>query len=258
MDMDRKEIIWGVISLLLLVGLLWYGGKQAAAPNVDEASIASLSQYFTSEVRLTVNEEVGQPIEGYEPFMIMQTYRGISSADFQNVEAVQGTYASQNGDVVFELNVPLNEQHSAARAITDGGMETLLRNIADRLDIKIRTNADVDRLLRIVAQVPASPSDDSEDEDNPIGGGWGNVACTMDAKICPDGSAVGRVPPSCQFAACPLVRSCPDEWIENRMPGPISNEPKEYYIVDGERRELSDYDNAWVRANCDLEKQVVY
>jgi Immunoglobulin-like domain of bacterial spore germination len=29
------------------------------------------------------------------------------------------------------------------------------------------------------------------------------VACTMEAKICPDGSAVGRVGPSCEFAACP-------------------------------------------------------
>ncbi len=29
------------------------------------------------------------------------------------------------------------------------------------------------------------------------------VFCTMDAKMCPDGSYVGRVPPSCQFAACP-------------------------------------------------------
>lgn len=29
------------------------------------------------------------------------------------------------------------------------------------------------------------------------------VACTMDAKICPDGSAVGRVGPNCNFAACP-------------------------------------------------------
>ena len=27
--------------------------------------------------------------------------------------------------------------------------------------------------------------------------------CTMDAKICPDGSAVGRVAPLCKFAACP-------------------------------------------------------
>jgi hypothetical protein len=31
----------------------------------------------------------------------------------------------------------------------------------------------------------------------------GDVACTMDAKVCPDGSAVGRMPPDCQFAACP-------------------------------------------------------
>jgi hypothetical protein len=29
------------------------------------------------------------------------------------------------------------------------------------------------------------------------------VACTLDAKMCPDGSAVGRVPPTCEFAPCP-------------------------------------------------------
>ncbi len=29
------------------------------------------------------------------------------------------------------------------------------------------------------------------------------VACTMDAKICPDGSAVGRVGSNCEFAPCP-------------------------------------------------------
>lgn len=29
------------------------------------------------------------------------------------------------------------------------------------------------------------------------------VACTMDAKLCPDGSAVGRQGPNCEFAPCP-------------------------------------------------------
>lgn len=29
------------------------------------------------------------------------------------------------------------------------------------------------------------------------------VACTMDAKICPDGSAVGRTAPNCEFSPCP-------------------------------------------------------
>lgn len=31
------------------------------------------------------------------------------------------------------------------------------------------------------------------------------VACTMDAMVCPDGSAVGRVGPNCEFAPCPEV-----------------------------------------------------
>ncbi len=27
--------------------------------------------------------------------------------------------------------------------------------------------------------------------------------CTMDAKLCADGTAVGRIPPDCDFAPCP-------------------------------------------------------
>ena len=37
----------------------------------------------------------------------------------------------------------------------------------------------------------------------PTGGGQ---ACTMEAKICPDGSAVGRSGPNCEFAECPAPR----------------------------------------------------
>jgi len=32
------------------------------------------------------------------------------------------------------------------------------------------------------------------------------VACTMEAKICPDGSAVGRNGPKCEFTACPTIK----------------------------------------------------
>jgi hypothetical protein len=33
--------------------------------------------------------------------------------------------------------------------------------------------------------------------------GGSGAACTQDAKICPDGSAVGRTAPNCTFAVCP-------------------------------------------------------
>ncbi len=35
------------------------------------------------------------------------------------------------------------------------------------------------------------------------------VACTKEAKICPDGSAVGRTGPNCEFAPCPSPTSTP-------------------------------------------------
>src|SRR3569623_204906 len=37
----------------------------------------------------------------------------------------------------------------------------------------------------------------------PQGGDQGGVVCTMEAKLCPDGSYVGRTGPNCEFSACP-------------------------------------------------------
>jgi hypothetical protein len=56
-----------------------------------------------------------------------------------------------------------------------------------------------------------------------------------------------------------LERSCPDEWYHNRMPtiqGTV--EEDQYFVADGERRELKEYDVDWVRANCAIEVQEVY
>lgn len=35
------------------------------------------------------------------------------------------------------------------------------------------------------------------------------VACTMEAKLCPDGSSVGRSGPQCEFAECPTMSETP-------------------------------------------------
>ncbi|MBU3901639.1 hypothetical protein KKF25_03270, partial [Patescibacteria group bacterium] len=36
-------------------------------------------------------------------------------------------------------------------------------------------------------------------------GNVGQKACTMEAKLCPDGSSVGRTGPNCEFAKCDSV-----------------------------------------------------
>ncbi len=35
------------------------------------------------------------------------------------------------------------------------------------------------------------------------------ISCTADAKMCPDGSAVGRTGPNCEFALCPTATPAP-------------------------------------------------
>jgi len=39
-----------------------------------------------------------------------------------------------------------------------------------------------------------------------------NVACTLEAKQCPDGSYVGRDPEkNCEFNECPTIKACTDD-----------------------------------------------
>ncbi|MDO5524261.1 MAG: hypothetical protein Q4G48_09495 [Bacteroidia bacterium] len=60
------------------------------------------------------------------------------------------------------------------------------------------------------------------------------------------------------------IRDCPDTMIDNRMPRIIDENteadalPGQYYIYKGERREIAEFDTAWVNRNCDVEVQVVY
>ena len=54
------------------------------------------------------------------------------------------------------------------------------------------------------SQIP-NPNDQQNPNDQ------NQTACTTDAKICPDGSSVGRSGPNCEFTACPIVNQTA-EW----------------------------------------------
>jgi hypothetical protein len=56
------------------------------------------------------------------------------------------------------------------------------------------------------------------------------------------------------------LRVCPEEWIINKMPSTDDSTGKgaQYFIYQGKRRELSEFDFEWVQKNCNLTPQVVY
>ncbi len=58
-------------------------------------------------------------------------------------------------------------------------------------------------------------------------------------------------------ATSSLIKACPEEWIQNKMPGPESKEAKEYFIYEGNRRELKEFDLEWIQKNCNIKPQIV-
>lgn len=54
-----------------------------------------------------------------------------------------------------------------------------------------------------------------------------------------------------------LLRVCPEEWIQNKMPGIEGQEAKEYFILEGKRREIKEFDLEWVKKNCSVKPSVV-
>ncbi|MBI2314518.1 hypothetical protein HYU93_00440 [Candidatus Daviesbacteria bacterium] len=62
------------------------------------------------------------------------------------------------------------------------------------------------------------------------------------------------------------LRVCPGKWYKNKQPCVYKDSPaecnrqrKEYFIIDGERKEVEDVDIEWVKENCEVkEPEVVY
>lgn len=54
-----------------------------------------------------------------------------------------------------------------------------------------------------------------------------------------------------------LSRECPDKWVNNQIPGEIEL-PRQYFIVDGKRRELAEFDLNWIKRYCKVTSEFVY
>lgn len=59
------------------------------------------------------------------------------------------------------------------------------------------------------------------------------------------------------------IKDCPEEKIINKMPtiidGNAPKTPNEYYIYKGERREIKEFDAAWIEKNCpNIKEQEVF
>ncbi len=140
-------------SIILVVALAGFSYVFFAAPGADaqdasavNLSTSSVQNYFDEKLRGGVIDRIGQPIEGFVPFMFMQAFSGLVPKDFDGADALLGQYKIVNEELAFFMNEggPI---HSAAEAISEEGMKTVFENILRRTNMLITTMGDVDGLL---------------------------------------------------------------------------------------------------------------
>lgn len=116
---------------------------------------APATPYFAEVVESgVIVKKGGRPIEGFEPFMFMDTYSGLQNSDFNCVKAYKGFYIVKNGQIIF-IPERTNKMSTADRSITAYGMNRLLQNISDRLGRPWpHSNIEVDAIMNIIGVFP--------------------------------------------------------------------------------------------------------
>lgn len=142
----------GLVVLVAIAAFLYAISVEPWGDRETESGISSrTAEAFTERMQSRVIDSIGQPIEGFEPFMFLQAFPGLERADFNGVDALIGGYRIEDGRIVYDL-MGEEELHSAARAISGAGMETLLANISGRLGIDLER---ADALKNIFAALEA-------------------------------------------------------------------------------------------------------
>ena len=147
----RKNIIPFIVLAVAFAGSC---DLYSTAPNDDTQDTSAIinrgsidvQEYFNEKLREGVIDRIGQPIEGFVPFMFLRAFSGLVPNDFDGADALLGEYRIKEKELSFIVDEggPI---HSAAEAISEEGMKTVFTNIQRRTNVLITTTDEVDGLL---------------------------------------------------------------------------------------------------------------
>jgi len=83
------------------------------------------------------------------------------------------------------------------------------------------------------------------------------VACTMDAKICPDGTSVGRVAPDCEFAPCPEDAKANWQVYKNEQYGVEIKYPQNFWAAQNLQITQKDCNYDFSTDECPNAKNII-
>ena len=153
----RKIIILFIVLVVALASsyYLYSTNSDDDAQHTSAVNLSTIGvqEYFNEKLHGGVIDRIGQPIEGFVPFMIMQAFSGLVLKDFDGADALLGKYKIVDKELAFIMDEggPI---HSAAEAISEEGMKTVFTNVQRRTNVLITTTDDVDGLLLFLSAPP--------------------------------------------------------------------------------------------------------
>ncbi len=143
-------VVVGALGVYLLECLEHKQAKEAAELSAQVPP--SVFEVFRFTLEDEVNKKLGSPVEGFEPKLFMEVFPGLAATDFEGVAATTGTYEIENGELVFVPDTT-RLQHSAAGAITQSGMATLLANVSTRTKIDLSASGTLTDIMHAISGV---------------------------------------------------------------------------------------------------------
>ena len=154
----RKIIIPFIVLAAALAGsyYLYFTAPESDAQDTSaiiNRGAIDVQEYFNEQLREGVIDRIGQPIEGFVPFMFLRAFSGLVPNDFDGADALLGEYRIKEKELSFiaDEGGPI---HSAAEAISEEGMKTVFANIQRRTNVLIIATDDVDGLLLLLSAPP--------------------------------------------------------------------------------------------------------
>lgn len=143
-----KKFFGALAAAVLFIGIAHVALRPAAIHEPTEESLSYFADTVTRKVQMLEGYEKMGLAGGVDGFTLRKAYPNLVPADFANVQAYQGYYFEENGELFYSGNAASNSP-----VILREGMKVLLQNIATRLAVSPHTKEGVDDLLKELESV---------------------------------------------------------------------------------------------------------
>lgn len=141
-----------IIMLLAAAAGVFYLGARYEEPVVEPAPEAvattTPAAHFQERLIARGTADIGRPIEGFDPQLLMLAYPGMTPADFDGATAFEGRYvfASSTAELTF-VRTTSTPMSSAERTLDEEGYVTLFTNLEERLGMRATTEPTIEALI---------------------------------------------------------------------------------------------------------------